>query len=695
MFIDSLVKNVMVSYIYQSEKHTRGVLKMKIKMISFVAALAVMTGMLSGCSSESAAEMSSEPTSAHEVLDVSQIRPQDDFYGYINAENLLGTLPAYGEMTWGTFEEVDAKTVQEILGLIRESVTSEEEYETGSAEYLIKNVYDQAMAFDDNGMVYSEIRSLCDKINGAESIGELMKLWKELYRSYGANMPFLPMVRQNYFKSGEYALLIDQSRGMCDTSYENISDSDDECISMKNYIRDMLMSVGYDKDTADTKAEQAVYLALDIAHNTDFSAGKAANPFAAFEFVSEDGMNSIFSNLDSSVIKLFFGLDETPYGGWYVKDRGQLEKMNELMTEDNLESWKTILISELVTANMEFLSTEADSLSAYGSSEEKEYSVCVNTIASSLFYNELSALYAEKYYTDETDAAVREMCERLRQSYRELIGGADWLTADGRRALLKKLDNMRFILPDAAVNETDPSRAKLIKESYPQTLNAIRERIYDDNIRNIGAEFDMTRPSMATFEVNANYNPNNTVTITAAIMHAPFFDPKADIGTNLGGLGAVIGHEMGHGFDTMCMDYNENGEYAPDWLCDADRKAFSERAENMQQYFSEYTVLDIYHVDGKKTSGENYADLGSMECIVNLLKDDKEQLKKYFENYAVTYAETRVDSFAIDALENDEHSPGKIRINAVLSCCDEFYEMYDVKEGDAMYRTPEERVSRW
>ena len=666
------------------------------RLISFITALAVMSGMLCGCTAESTEEVPAVPAETHEVLDVSAIRPQDDFYGYINAEHLLDTLPAYGEMTWGTFEEVDAQTVQEVLGLISDIVTSEKEYEPGSAEYLIKKVYTQAMAYDDNAAVYSEVRRLCDDINSANSISELMELWKELYRSYGANTPFLPMVRQNYFKSGEYALLIDQSKGMCGSSYEDISNSDDDCISMKNYIRDMLMSMGYDKDTADTKAEQAVYLALDIAHGTDFSAGKAANPFAAFDFVSEEDMSGIFSNLDTSVIKLFFGLDENIYGGWYIKDRGQLEKMNELMTEDNLESWKTILISELVTANMEFLSTEADSLSAYGSGEDKEYSVCVNTIASNLFFvNDLSALYAEKYYTDETDAAVRDMCEQLRQSYRELIDSADWLTEDGRKALLRKLDNMRFILPDAAVSEIDPTRAEQIKESYPQTLRAIRERYYDDNIKNIGAEFDMTRPAMAAYEVNANYNPNNTVNITAAIMHAPFFDPKADIGTNLGGLGAIIGHEMGHGFDTMCMDYNENGEYAPDWLSESDRKAFAERAEKMQGYFSGFTVLDIYHVDGEKTSGENYADLGSMECIVNILKDDKEQLKNYFENYAVTYAETRVDSYSIDALESDEHSPGKVRVNAVLSNCEMFYDMYDVKEGDAMYCAPEERVSRW
>ncbi|MBR3667280.1 MAG: M13 family metallopeptidase [Ruminococcus sp.] len=668
----------------------------KHRIISLFTAIAVMSGMLCGCTAENAKETSAEPTSANETFDVSAIRAQDDYYGYINAGRLLDTLPVYGEMTWGTFDEVDAQTVQEVLGLIGDIVSSTEQYEPGSAEYMIKTVYDQAMAFDDNAAVYSDIRSLCDEINSVGTIGELMELWKELYRSYGANIPFVPMVRQDYFESGKYALLIDQSKGMCGASYGDISDSDDDCIGMKNHIRDMLMSMGLDKEAADSKAKQAVYLALDIAHSTDFSAGKAANLFAAFEFVSEDELNGIFSNLDTSVIKLFFGLDENTYGGWYVKDRGQLERINELLTEENLEGWKTILISELVNANMEFLSTEADSLSAYGSSEEKEYSVCVNTIASNMFfYNDLSALYAEKNYTDDMDTAVREMCEQLRASYRELIGSADWLTEDGRRSLLKKLENMQFILPDSAVTENDPTRAELIKESYPETLRAIRERSYDDNIKNIGAEFDMTRPTMAMYEVNACYNPNNTVTVTAAMMHAPFFDPKADIGTNLGGLGAIIGHEMGHGFDTTCMDYNENGEYAPDWLSDADRMAFAERAEKMQGYFSDYTVLDIYHVDGKKTSGENYADLGSMECIVNILRDDKEQMKKYFENYAVIYAEMKVDSFAIDALETDEHSPESVRVNALLSSCDEFYELYDVKEGDGMYRAPEERVSRW
>ena len=663
------------------------------RLTALLSAVAVTAVIVCGCTSENVNEETVPVSAKTEITDISAIRPQDDFYGSVNAGRLLDTVPAYGEMTSGTFEEIDAETVQEVFSLMKDITEGNETYESGSTEYLLKEIYSQAMTFENNASVMLEISGLSREIENAENIQELIKLWTELYRSYGANPPFMPLVKQDYFKSGEYTLMIDQSKGMCGADYKTISDSDDDCISMKNDIRNMLMAVGYDKDTADSRASDAVYLALEIAHGTDFSAGESANPFAAFTFVTEEEMNQVFFHLDESIIKLFFGLDENPYHGWYVRDKEQLEKINTLLTDAYLEQWKTILISELVSANMEFLSTEAESLAAYGTAEDRESAVCLKL--ATMFYFELSNIYAETYYTPEMDSALKNICEQLRQSYRELISNADWLTENGRKALLKKLENMRFILPDSTPLETDPSRGELIKSSYPETLRAVREKSYDDTIKNIGAEFDSNRPGMASFEVNACYNPNNTVTITAAVMHAPFFDLNADEGTNFGGLGWIIGHEMGHGFDTTCMDYNENGEYAPDWLSEADRQAFRERAEKMQTYFNDYTVLDIYHVDGAKTSGENYADLGSVECIVNILKNDKNQLRNFFESYAVSMAETRIDSYAIESLETDEHSPGRVRVNAVLSSCDAFYKLYDVKEGDGMYHSPEERVSKW
>ena len=196
--------------------------------------------------------------------------------------------------------------------------------------------------------------------------------------------------------------------------------------------------------------------------------------------------------------------------------------------------------------------------------------------------------------------------------------------------------------------------------------------------------------------MNACYQPSaNTITITAAITNAPFFDKDADYYTNLGGLGAVIAHEMGHAFDSNCILFNSKGEYDPSWIAQADMDALTERNEKAAKYFEDnFTVFGIYHVDGEQTLGENYADLGAMECIVSLT-NTKEDRMKLFESFATIWCEICTDEAIINQVAYDPHSPAIIRVNAICSTLDAFYETYDVHEGDGMYIAPENRISRW
>ena len=201
---------------------------------------------------------------------------------------------------------------------------------------------------------------------------------------------------------------------------------------------------------------------------------------------------------------------------------------------------------------------------------------------------------------------------------------------------------------------------------------------------------------MAMQTMNACYSPiMNNITITAAITNAPFFDANAGYYTNLGGLGAVIAHEMVHAFDSNNIVYDQNSVYNPKWISDEDTKVLNERNEKAVSYFeNNFTVFKIHHVDGKKTLGENYADLGGMECVTSLAKN-KEDLIKIFENYAVIWGRKVIDTSVIWQLAYDEHSPSVIRVNAILSALNCFYEAYDVKDGDGMYIAPEKRISRW
>ena len=169
----------------------------------------------------------------------------------------------------------------------------------------------------------------------------------------------------------------------------------------------------------------------------------------------------------------------------------------------------------------------------------------------------------------------------------------------------------------------------------------------------------------------------------------------ADYYTNLGGLGMVIAHEMGHAFDSNCILFDENGKYDPSWIASEDYDKLVERNEAAVRYFEDnFTIFGVYHVDGEQTLGENYADLGAMECITSLTHNNEER-ELLFTNYATIWSEKRVDSTLIDQIDVDEHSPSIIRVNAILSTLDSFYETYDVTEGDGMYIAPEDRISRW
>ena len=304
-------------------------------------------------------------------------------------------------------------------------------------------------------------------------------------------------------------------------------------------------------------------------------------------------------------------------------------------------------------------------------------------------------MIVERYYTKETDDALVSMCDDIRNGYRDLISNASWLTENTRKGLLAKLENIVYIT-GMDRKRHDDTKFKDLSGNYFEILMQYQKIIMKDSIDSLATPVNRKEIAMPMQMFNACYDPTaNTITITVAITNAPFFDADADYYTNLGGLGSVIAHEMGHAFDSNCIVFNENGVYDPDWIAPEDMKSLTERNKRAVTYFeNNFTVFGVYHVDGEQTLGENYADLGGMECVTSLAKTN-EDLEKIFANYAAVWCRKRVDSTIINLLAYDEHSPEIIRTNAILSTLDCFYDVYDVKEGDGMYIAPENRISRW
>ena len=249
----------------------------------------------------------------------------------------------------------------------------------------------------------------------------------------------------------------------------------------------------------------------------------------------------------------------------------------------------------------------------------------------------------------------------------------------------------------ADMERHDPSDfADITGNDYYEIYISYIRHMRRDLISSLTEDISATDIIMPMQVFNACYNPSiNNITITVAITNAPYFDADANYYTNLGGLGMVIAHEMGHAFDSNCILFDADGVYDPSWIPEADMQTLLERNDRAVSYFEDnFTVFGVYHVDGELTLGENYADLGAMECITSLTSTNGER-EALFENYAVIWCEKCTDDAIISQLAYDNHSPSVIRVNSILSTLDAFYETYGVTEGDGMYIAPENRISRW
>ena len=677
-------------------------MKVRNKMLSALLAMGLSAGMimpvtLTGCSGKSGKEettVSSEKSTENEPDGKStsdknaKIRLQDDYYGYINADTLRSAEidPRYGVS--GSFvgcELVKEGQLDTVIGTI---TSSNENYAPGSNEQMIRDYYNQVKEFDsEKSTANDEVEEVVKEIFAISSYDELVDMTGKMILQYNVDPFFGFAIFDSIDDPNEYAIGFQGIPGILGISFEEIRDGEEGRVNVMNRAYDLLRSFGFSEEEAEKRAEELTMLAIDLSCNYK------TQPFSMGS-IKRYSDEEIKEYIDAAKIAKAMGF-ENPYGKWYVLNEDMFIKITGKYTdEDNLEACKTWLASAFINQCQGVLSEKHSDLNP----EIQENTMSPDEYAKDAvkrdLQTQLGEVYAETFYTEETDKAVQEMCELIRDSYREVISNADWLSEDTRAGLLRKLENLQFITGLGIPRKIDPKDAELFGNDAWETRKNLIRHDWEMKIEKLSSPRPISGQTMSPQTVNACYWMDNVVRITIAIVNEPFFSPDADLATNLGGLGMVIGHEVGHAFDSQGINWDENGYYNPDWIPDSDRKALNERAQKCIDYYSGYTIMGVYHVDGERTLGENYADLGSMQVITNIAKT-KEERERLFENYALIWQELESDIVGIAALQADEHSPAMIRVNAVLSSCEAFYETYDIKEGDGMYVAPENRVSRW
>ncbi len=391
------------------------------------------------------------------------------------------------------------------------------------------------------------------------------------------------------------------------------------------------------------------------------------------------------------------------------------EGIEELLTDDHLETWKLWLSWVLVRSYAPYLSSGfvEERFAFYGTKltgqpvNRPRWKRAVGLVEGSLG-EAVGQIYVEKHFPASSKKKMEVLVGHLIEAYRQSITDLDWMTEETKVKALEKLSKFtpKIGYPD---KWKDYSAIKISREDLVGNVRRVSSWEFDYHANKIGAPIDRDEWHMTPQTVNAYYNPGlNEIVFPAAILQPPFFSPEADDAINFGGIGGVIGHEIGHGFDDQGSKYDGDGKLVS-WWTEADRKAFEERTRSLIDQYNELspTELDDSHkVNGELTIGENIGDLGGLGIgwkAYLLSLDGKEPpvidgmtaAERFLMSWAQCWRGKSRDEIAIQRLATDPHSPAEFRCNQVVKNLDLFHETYATTESDALWLDPDKRVVIW
>ena len=312
----------------------------------------------------------------------------------------------------------------------------------------------------------------------------------------------------------------------------------------------------------------------------------------------------------------------------------------------------------------------------------------------------LSKTFVSKYFNEHQKTSCVSMIKEIIITYRYRIAELDWMSLETKSKALEKLDNLTVKIgyPD---KWTDFSKLNICPDfEYYENFLEISKWELEHNLEQLYKPVDKLKWHMSAHEINAYYSPSqNEIVFPAGILQEPFYSPKQSLAENLGGIGAVIGHEITHGFDDKGRLYDMNGNLN-EWWSTEDSESFNLKSKKLENSFNNFSYFDI-KVNGKLTLGENIADLGGLTLALKTLErltnpDERTyQIKKLFEQWAKIWRCNITEDTLKNQLLTDSHSPTQLRVNCILQNMDEFYEVYQIELDDKMYLAPELRCKIW
>ena len=464
----------------------------------------------------------------------------------------------------------------------------------------------------------------------------------------------------------------------------------------KKYGIMMMEAYGLDTKTSREISTNIFALEKDIC-SASYGYKERTSVDKYYNVVTKDELKSIYSNIDIDRYLSMYGLENQPY--YSVVDKGNLEKFNSLLVEDNLDILKKFVVLKVLEQyggylKKEYLDVYQDLYNFINMGRELETYEDVGLKTLELAYTtEVSKNYANKYFSDNKKNIIENLIKDILSYYKESINNNKWMSENTKGEALAKIDNMKIhvgmvdMLPDYEDKYNITQENSLIQNII--NINNIQREYRMNQLNGVG--FDLEVPITT---VNAYYNVlDNSINFPVAV--GVMFDEKDDYYCILGSMGMIIGHEITHAFSSIGSEFDDKGNLS-DWWTKEDRDAYLKLQNKVSDYYSSFEVAKGVNLDGVKTLDENIADLGGIHAVIEIAKSKnakEEDYKKLFESYARMWADNFTSEYLIGMAVMDTHSPNRVRVNAPLGMMDKFKETYGITEDMPMYR--EESIIIW
>ena len=638
----------------------------------------------------------------------SSVRPQDDFYYHVNGTWLATTEIPGDKSNYGSFSQLYDES-QKAMKTALENAAANKSAEKGSDEYKIGAFYKSYMNKNArNELGVTPLQPSLDSIDSVKSKSDLISLMASIQQQ-GGTLPFGWFINNDAKNSSEYALYLSQSGlGLPDRDYYLKDDEKFTKIraSYEQYITDVLAKAGV-KEAAQAAAS-VLALEKTIA-DAQWSRVQSRDATKSYNKMTLAEADKLAGELDLST---FFKEAGVITADIIVRQPSFLEALGSIYQNTDLATWKNYLKFHFVSGYAQLLNDDLVDLkfnfystTLRGVEEQAPLWKKAVDASNSVLGEILGKVYVKDNFPPEAKARMEELVDNVIKGYSVAIEGLDWMGPETKIAAQEKLD--KFI-PKIGYPDKWKDYSELEINSDELVGNYIRysQWAYKDMIAKLGKPVDRSEWYMTPQTVNAYYNPvNNEIVFPAAILQPPFFNLEADDAVNYGAIGAVIGHELGHGFDDQGSKYDGDGNLR-NWWTESDLKQFEERSGALVEQFNKYKPFDDANVNGELTLGENIGDLGGLTVAYKAyqlsLGDNKAPVidgytgdQRFFMGWSQIWRRNYRDEELRNRLMTDSHSPSHYRLIGILSNMPEFYEAFDVKEGDKMYIKPEDRVKIW